>query len=233
MALPRSGFSPVPSPIHDHTQDVAPAFRRLDHNRRNSTISRAPSTIEAGGRPSGGAMTRVGTAAAARTMGVTRLAVDLPGRIDLAAARRALEDAGWLGTAAEPPPDRPTVRRYLTDLVLQLSAGSRPLEFRKAALVDLGPVVDRGRSLEVEIGWRSATMAPLFPVFAGLLLVTPAGLVLEGAYAPPFGEAGMLVDKAALHFVARRTARWFLGRVGAELGMEPMALGREPSPSGD
>lgn len=178
-------------------------------------------------------MTRVGTAAAARAMGVTRLAVDLPGRVELASARRALAEPDWLGSAAEPPADRPGVRRYLTDLVLQLSAAARPLEFRKAAFVDIGPVVDRGRSLEVEIGWRSATMAPLFPVFAGLLLVTPAGLVLEGAYAPPFGEAGMLIDKAALHFVARRTARWFLGRVGAELGMEPMALGREPSPSAD
>jgi hypothetical protein len=30
----------------------------------------------------------------------------------------------------------------------------------------------------------------------------------------------MLIDKAALHFVARRTARWFLGRVGAEQTVE-------------
>lgn len=175
-------------------------------------------------------MTGAEAAGAARTMGVTRLAVDLPGRIDLAEARRHLEAADWLGTPSEPPADRPGVRRYLTDLVLPLSTPGRPLEFRKAALVDLGPVVDRGSSLEVEISWQSATMAPLFPVFAGLLLVTPAGLVLEGAYAPPFGEAGMLIDRAALHFVARRTARWFLNRVGAELGLEPMSLGREPSP---
>lgn len=163
-------------------------------------------------------------------MGVTRLAVDLPGRIDLVEARRRLRDVDWLGTPTDPPSDRPAVRRYLTDLVLPLSAGGRPLEFRKAALVDLGPVVDQETSLEVEIGWQSATMAPLFPVFAGLLLVTSAGLVLEGAYAPPFGEAGMLIDRAALHFVARRTARWFLGRLGAELGLEPMALGRELKP---
>ncbi len=174
------------------------------------------------------AMTRARAVGATRAMGVTRLAVDVPGRIDLEAARRSLAAPDWLGTAVDPPVDRPGVRRYLTDLVLPLSAGGRPLEFRKAALVDLGPVVDQGRSLELEIGWRSATMAPLFPVFAGQLLVTPAGLVLEGAYAPPFGEAGMLIDKAALHFVARRTARWFLGRVGAELGLELMALGREP-----
>jgi hypothetical protein len=174
-------------------------------------------------------MSEIDAVGTARAMGVTRLAVDLPGRIDLAAARRALAEPDWLGTPTDPPADAPHLRRYLTDLVLQLSAGSRPLEFRKAALVDLGPVVDRGRTLEVEIGWRSATMAPLFPVFAGLLLVTPAGLVLEGAYAPPFGEAGMLIDKAALHVVARRTARWFLGRVGAELGLEPLSLGREPS----
>jgi len=172
-------------------------------------------------------VSRAEAVSTARAMGVSRLAVDLPGRIDLAAARRALEQPDWLGTPAAPPPDRPEMRRYLTDLVLQLSAVGRPLEFRKAAYVDVGPVAERGRRLEVEIGWRSATMAPLFPVFAGTLLVTPAGLVLEGAYAPPFGEAGMLIDKAALGGVARRTARWFLGRVGAELGLDPLPFGPE------
>jgi len=174
-------------------------------------------------------MSEIDAVGAARAASTTRLAVDLPGRIDLAAARRVLAEPHWLGTSADPPAEAPHLRRYLTDLVLQLSAGGRSLEFRKAALVDLGPVVDHGRSLEVEIGWRSATMAPLFPVFAGLLLVTPAGLVLEGAYAPPLGEAGLLIDKAALHGVARRTAGWFLTRVGAELGLEPLSLGREPS----
>ena len=67
--------------------------------------------------------------------------------------------------------------------------------------------------MHVPIAWRSATMAPLFPVFAGALEVLPDELVLDGWYAPPGGSAGLVVDRAFLNLAARGTARWFLDRI--------------------
>ncbi len=88
------------------------------------------------------------------------------------------------------------------------------MTFKKAAFVDVGPVrpLSDG-SREVEISWRSSSLAPLFPVFAGHLALTPAEIRLEGYYAPPGGEVGLVLDRAFLNIAARGTARWFLGRV--------------------
>jgi hypothetical protein len=102
-----------------------------------------------------------------------------------------------------------------TDLVFAVPSEARVLTFRKAAYVDVGPV-GRGRgACVVEIGWRASTLAPLFPVFAGRLEVGEGVLRLDGVYAPPGGGIGVLVDRAVLHFVAKRTAVWFLERLAA------------------
>ncbi|MBA3877021.1 MAG: hypothetical protein C0498_08820 [Anaerolinea sp.] len=136
-------------------------------------------------------------------------------------AWRALASPDWLGAASDPAPDytpEPRFRRFLSDLAFPVTGSARTLVFRKAALVDLGPIqrLPDG-SAALEITWRSATFAPLFPVFSGRLLVRTDGLFLEGAYAPPFGELGRLVDRAVLHQVAVRTARWFVSQVAARL----------------
>ena len=81
--------------------------------------------------------------------------------------------------------------------------------------------------------WRSVTWDPvgeradLLPVERGLprlsgeLGLAPgaeqARLDLRAAYAPPGGSLGRLVDAAALHAVARRTAQDFLATVAAGL----------------
>jgi hypothetical protein len=41
---------------------------------------------------------------------------------------------------------------------------------------------------------------------------------LEGYYAPPGGELGLVLDRALLGIAARGTARWFLERVTEALG---------------
>lgn len=121
------------------------------------------------------------------------------------------DDAGWLGTPIDPV--RPGVRRYLIDLSLPVRGSAPHMTFRKAAYVDLGEVRRLADGCEVEISWRSSSLAPLFPVFAGHLAVTSRELRLEGYYAPPGGEVGVVLDRAFLNIAARGTARWFLGRV--------------------
>ena len=83
--------------------------------------------------------------------------------------------------------------------------------------MDLGDVHETPHGYEVEIGWQSSSLAPLFPVFAGRLLMTTSELRLEGFYAPPGGEFGAVLDRAFLNIAARGTARWFLGRTAEVL----------------
>jgi hypothetical protein len=146
---------------------------------------------------------------------VARLSATHPIELDPAIARRRLEAPDWLGTLVESP--RSDRRRYLTDLAFPISAGTRTLLFRKAAYVDLGPVRTTMHGYAMEIEWSSASLAPLFPVFAGLVTINRLGLSLSGVYMPPLGGIGLLIDSTLLHFVARRTASWFLGRLAGEL----------------
>lgn len=154
--------------------------------------------------------------------GTVHLRLSRPASIDLESARQRLDAAAWLGfeigldgrpLSGTPRQDAPNTRRYETDLGLPLRPGSQRTIFRKAAVVDLGAPQTSGNGLRVPIAWRSATMAPLFPVFAGALEVLPGELVLDGWYAPPGGSAGLVVDRAFLNLAARGTARWFLDRI--------------------
>jgi hypothetical protein len=148
---------------------------------------------------------------------VTPLLLVQPAAADPARAVHLLvERAGdWLGSPVSGAADGRT--RYLTDLRLPLREHSPSLVFRKAAYVDLGAVRTSPGRCDIEIEWRSASLAPLFPVFAGHLIVTNADLRLEGYYAPPAGELGAVLDRAFLNIAARGTARWFLGRAMATL----------------
>ena len=135
-------------------------------------------------------------------------------RVDADPARVAdlLEgDAGrWL-EGAEALPDAGGLRRYAVDLRLQVGRDDAALTtFRKAAYLDLGPVRRAAARSEVEISWRAATAAPLFPVFSGWLTAEPGELRIEGIYAPPGGVVGRIADRALLHTAANATARWLL-----------------------
>ena len=171
--------------------------------------------------------------------GTVHLRLSRPAIIDLESARRRLDAAEWLGFEVglddEPlsvagAPSTSGIRRYETDLGLPLRPGSQRTVFRKAALVDLGSPEPTKRGLQVPIAWRSATMAPLFPVFAGRLEIQPDQLVLDGWYAPPGGSAGLVVDRAFLNLAARGTARWFLDRIGEAIESPPeMSMAASPT----
>jgi len=143
---------------------------------------------------------------------VTPLRLVQPAVIDLARAAKLLtEDASaWLGASVAPA--RPDSRRFLTDLSLPIRDHAPSLVFKKAAYVDVGAICQVDGGFEMEIGWQSSSLAPLFPVFSGHLVLTPAELRLDGYYAPPGGELGAALDKAFLGIAARGTARWFLQR---------------------
>lgn len=141
------------------------------------------------------------------------LAID----VNLEAALAALADLSWLGRVTEGPGDQPEVRRIAADLELPIRDGSAPGPVRKAALIGLGPARMTDGLITATTTWQSATLAPLFPVFAGQLRISASGLALMGQYAPPFGRLGLVIDAALLRFVARRTAQAFLVRVATRL----------------
>jgi hypothetical protein len=119
-------------------------------------------------------------------------------------------DLAWLGPVVEAADAPAGMRRHLTDLGLRIGARAGRTPLRKAAFVDLGPVRRVGHGYEMEICWRAATLAPLFPVFAGQLAIADGELRLEGWYAPPGGLIGRVADRVLLHLAARGTARWLL-----------------------
>ena len=125
--------------------------------------------------------------------------------------RAAIEDtdAGWLGPVLEGAGGALGMHRHLTDLGLQIGDRSGGL-FRKAAFIDLGPIRRVGHGHELEISWQAATLAPLFPVFAGQLAIADGELRLEGWYAPPGGLVGRVADRVLLNLAARGTGRWLL-----------------------
>ena len=102
-------------------------------------------------------------------------------------------------------------RRYAIDLRLRLGSDTAGITtFSKAAYVDLGAPRRKPHGWGVEISWRAAGAAPLFPVFSGWLTVRRQELRIDGIYAPPGGVMGLMADRLLLHLAANATARWLL-----------------------
>ena len=155
-----------------------------------------------------------------------RLHLREPWTGELAAAAAALGSGatGWLG--APLPVGVDGRRRFETDLVVPVSGATRRVVLRKAAIVELGPVESRPAAVGVEVSWRSANLAPLYPVFGGRLTVSPGWIELDGYYAPPGGELGVILDRALLNIAARGTARWFIDQVVGALAGGDMERAR-------
>ncbi len=156
--------------------------------------------------------------------------------IDIASALEALRDPGWLGTPVmedDPPPER---RRILTDLELPILDGSSSGPIRKAAYLEIGLPRRHGDEVRADLAWRSSSFAPLFPVFEGEVRASPRQVSIDGAYLPPFGRLGLVMDRRILHLVARRTALALLARLVAGFAAQTTEVPRtavgEPGPSG-
>jgi hypothetical protein len=137
--------------------------------------------------------------------------------VDLTRAQAALEDLDWLRSDRSGRAVGPALRRVSSYLDLPIMDGSATGPIRKAAIIEIGPPRVASDAILAEVSWRSATFAPLFPVFAGRLRVAEIGLFLDGRYVPPFGQLGLVIDENLLRFVARRTAQAFLARLAAHI----------------
>ena len=144
--------------------------------------------------------------------GVVRLEIRLPASIDIECVPSVLgaPEARWLGERL--PDDERGERRFACDFELGVGT-ERRVAFRKSAIVSLGSLERTGSGWQLAIEWRAASLAPLFPVFVGMLALEAGRVTLAGYYAPPFGDIGVALDRAALGLGARRVARWFLRQV--------------------
>ncbi len=113
------------------------------------------------------------------------------------------------------------MERRLIDLRMRVGERSPLITFHKAAYLDLGTVREDESAVSVEISWRAAGMAPLFPVFSGNLTWAHGSLRVTGVYAPPGGGVGVLADKLLLNVAARGTARWLLERIARVMAGKP------------
>jgi hypothetical protein len=108
--------------------------------------------------------------------------------------------------------------RHLVDLELRVSEQTPRIAFRKAAYVEVGPVMaETFGPIRIGISWRAAGLAPLFPVFSGTLQWDDGELRLDGYYAPPGGGIGIVADRLLLNVAARGTARLLLEKIAAAM----------------
>ncbi len=163
---------------------------------------------------------RVRPYAAEGSSGTSRLSAHVPAKVSRRRALAVLGAAGraaWLGEPVESEGigDR---ARHLVDLELRVTEEAPRITFRKAAYVDVGPARARSsQPIEVGISWRAAGLAPLFPVFSGTLTWADGELGLDGYYAPPGGEIGVIADRLLLNVAARGTARLLLEKIAAAM----------------
>jgi hypothetical protein len=147
--------------------------------------------------------------------GTSRLevAIAAPVTRQRAVAVLGAERRTWLGDAVDAPASAGELTRHLLDLELRVSDLAPRVSFRKAAYVDVGPLLAGAGAPALDISWRAAGMTPLFPVFAGTLSWSDGELRLFGYYAPPGGGVGAVADRLLLNVAARATARRLLERV--------------------
>lgn len=147
-----------------------------------------------------------------------KVSVDAPGSLPRAVTVLGSERAAWLGDRVGDGAHVPAgMERYLVDLKLPIGERSPIVTFSKAAYVDVGPATATAETVSVEVSWRAAGMAPLFPVFSGRLTWSGGRLTVRGLYEPPGGGMGVVADRLLLSVAARGTARWLLGEIAERM----------------
>jgi hypothetical protein len=109
---------------------------------------------------------------------LVKLYVAAPAQVDLGRVPLVFgaPDADWLGERVSAGEEAP--RRFACDLELWVGPGRRAT-FRKSAIVGLGQPERQGQRWTIPIEWRAATLAPLFPVFVGALIIGPDRIELD------------------------------------------------------
>jgi hypothetical protein len=112
------------------------------------------------------------------------------------------------------------------------------LDVSRLVRVRLHELTESDDVARLAIRWEVAgTGGGLFPALDADLTLLPHGqettlLTLAGAYRPPLGSLGQVLDRAILHRVAAATVRSFLDRVAVGITSQPGAAepGTGPSP---
>jgi hypothetical protein len=110
----------------------------------------------------------------------------------------------------------------------------------KLVRVQVRELAGTDQSVGLAIRWEATGPGGgLFPVLDADLTVAPIGeqvtiLTLAGAYRPPLGTMGTVLDRALLHRVASATIRAFLAQVARRIAGQPAAngAGAGPPPEG-
>ncbi len=80
--------------------------------------------------------------------------------------------------------------------------------------------------VNLSISWTATGPTALFPRMDADLMIQPLGpdltqLSFQGSYTPPFGVAGVLLDRWVLHRVAEASVKNLVDRVAKALGTAP------------
>ena len=124
-----------------------------------------------------------------------------------------LGNTGWLSGPSE--------QAYAEGLAGLIRVGpfGAVLGASKLVRVQMLDPVPRDDTVVLPLRWEASGPAGrLFPVLDADLVLTPSGedaamLVLTGAYRPPLGSLGEVLDRAVLHRAAVATIRSLLGRL--------------------
>ena len=139
-----------------------------------------------------------------------RVSVHAPFGAARAAAVLGPGREAWLGEQIEEAEPH-----YLVDLELRVMEHAPRVAFRKAARLEVGAVEQNAAegTVRLPIAWRAASLAPLFPVFAGTITWLNDELLLNGYYEPPGGNVGVVMDRLLLNVAAQATGRRLLERI--------------------
>ena len=128
-----------------------------------------------------------------------------------------LSDAGWLSG--------PSKEAYAEGLdgLIRVGPFGAVLGASKLVRVQLLEPVPRDDTVVLPVRWEATGAAGrLFPVLDANLVLTPSGadhatLALNGAYRPPLGGVGEILDRALLNRAATATVRSLLTRVAESM----------------
>jgi hypothetical protein len=96
------------------------------------------------------------------------------------------------------------------------------------------PAYQRGATMVVPLRWvATGVLGGAFPVLDANLELTATedgtDLLVVGAYRPPFGVLGAVVDRLVMHSVAQATMRSFVSRI-AEVAVGSWAAAEDSTP---
>jgi hypothetical protein len=113
----------------------------------------------------------------------------------------------------------PTGRLYLRVARFDVSRSLR---------LELGVLTLKQREARMPVYWEAETRPNFFPTMRGELMAVPVGeeetrLSLSGAYRPPLGIFGRVLDRLVGFRVAQLTMRWFLEDLARYLEAERLS----------